>query len=100
MSQGIYNRRPHQCTGAFCRHKGLLLDNTDISRPHPACSAIGAWNVLGIAKAADVIIIPIMVFVQSIATLKIFFKLVVIPVVAMPALVALPFLRITASLAW
>lgn len=71
--------------------------------PIPACSTItdrSTESVLRLAKAADFLIVPIMVLVQSIAILTvILFELVVIPIVALPALAALSVLRVFASLA-
>jgi hypothetical protein len=69
-----------------------------------APSIPGLGRLLFIGKATDLLIVIVMVFVQSIAVLIhvviIIFKLVIIPVPAMPALVAFPFLRIDTLFAW
>lgn len=63
----------------------------------PSVSTGRGWLLIG--EATDLRSVPVVVLVQSVAVLVVVFKLVIVPVPAMPALQAFPDLRVDTPLA-
>jgi len=96
---------PQEETQGWLRCKYIpASDNHHLSELGPTHSAIHSQLCQLIGEAADLIVIPIMVFVHGITVLVhlivVIFQLVIVIVPAMPTLEAIPFLRFRACPAW